>query len=265
MGTTISPENDARTWLRQAAFEIVGRLGAQGAEALIHHARMLREERLDRGSLIERLRVAVPLALVPPLRRLGVTGRGPEHVWALPFEHVLAATDRCVDLYVPGHAGVDYTIERTQRSRLQVLGDGEPFGVRSLYEWTARHKLQPWLVDGAAWSASVQRAQRAATAIDLDAAANRLQRRTVVWAHTQTVPSGPRDGAPGLELIFDDGQALIVPVSQLGDGAGLVGGHVDATNRAGLVFASRAREKVVLAVSHRAALVHQPSPLPTTG
>jgi hypothetical protein len=262
-GATVSPAEDVRAWLRQMAYEVIGRLSARDADGLIDHARTLREEHLDRGTLLDRLRVAVPLALVPALRQLGVTGAGPDHVWALPFDHVLAAASRCIDLYVPGRSGVDYPVERTQRPRGLPLERAEAFGVRSLDEWLARHELRPWIVESPAWSAGVTRAQHAAAAIDLDAAANRLDSRTVVWAHPRCVRGGPRDGAPGLELIFEDAQVLVAPLSKPTDGAALIGARIACADQSALVFVTRARTMMALGVTHSYGLVHQPSPVST--
>jgi hypothetical protein len=263
-GGTVSPAEDASAWLRQTAYEVIGRLSARDADGLIDHARTLREEHLSRGTLLDRLRVAVPLALVPALRQLGVTGAGPKHVWALPFDHVLAAANRCVDLYVPGRSGVDYPVERTRRLSGQMPGRTEEFGVRSLDEWVVRHGLRPWIVESPLWAANVMRAQDAATTVDLDVAAQRLEDRIVVWAHPRCVRGGPRDGAPGLELIFDDAQVLVAPLSKPTDGAALIGGRIACAAQTALVFTTRTCATVALAVSHPQGLVHQPSPVPAT-
>jgi hypothetical protein len=259
--------DSARPWLRDTAFKVARQLGAFDCQDLLSYARDLeRHQPLGRCGIVDRLQVALPLSLVRPLRLLAVTGSGPRRVSKLPFDKVLAAANACADLYIPGEAGVDYPVEQGhRRSSLGPPALSSRFGVRTLREWREQHGMRPWLVDVAVWNRAVDVARSTVSVVGIDEVAAQLLGRLVESAEPRPVAGGPRDGSPGMELIFDNGQAVQIPASNEEDGAALVGGRMMPMTVRGkrpvLVFAAHNRRPVILPVADSGALALQPSPI----
>jgi len=126
---------------------------------------------------------ALATALLRSIRRLNVTGHGPDCVVELSFAEVSVAVRLCEDLRCQGDPGCG----------------------RDLRRWRSHNGLDSWAADAVPWARRLRQARAAAALIPGDAAFDQCRGRIVAGARACEFPLGAFDGAPGIELIFDDG------------------------------------------------------------
>jgi hypothetical protein len=232
---------DADVELRNTAVCVVHALIGCGAAALLGRARdAQRDVRIAHGPGRERVALAMPLALLRPLRLLNVTRAGPTYVAELPFPHAeaaMAAAVRFGDDTVP------------------------------LRDWTQHEALGGWVIDEAAWARRLARVREAAVATGCNDAFEVCGGRVVVASRAREMPTGPLDGADALELILDDGSALVLARGEE-EPAPVLGGRLVAA-RTGpvtrLVFETPRCGRVNLALLSCDGVVLQHSPVAGAG
>ncbi|HMJ02515.1 MAG TPA: hypothetical protein VK506_06215 [Conexibacter sp.] len=179
------------------------------------------------------------LVLLRQMRLLGVTGAGVRFVGELPFPHVENALDVCAQL------------------------DSDP-SARSLRAWTARQRLGPWTTGADAWRRRLDEVHARLRAVTPEEGFTLCQGRVVVSARSRQLPTGPLDGAKGLELIFDDGSAVVAPVEVNDPPAFLLGSRLALLHlceRPEWWFISPSSSRVPVLLSDAVGVVVQSSPL----
>ncbi len=243
MAALASPPVAREAWVRDTALRLVGGLAACDERVLLARARDdRRDPRCLHGPLSARLPLAVTLALLRPLRLLGVTGSGVRFVGELPFAQIDTAVAACVDL----------------------AREGDVNGARSVRAWVARQRLGPWTTHESTWCQRLDRARGQVRAIAAEVAFAACRGRTVVAARPAQLPTGPLDGADGMELIFENGMVVVAAVGATGAHAFLLGAqpalrqlHAQPT----WLFRTPSGSCVPLELAGPHGVVVQPSPL----
>lgn len=223
--------------LREAAVRVAHALGPCDEATLLARARdAQRDARVEQVRARDRVALGMPLALLRPLRLLGVTGCGPKYVAEVPFPHVDAAIAACVRL-------------------------GEAGGL--MRGWIEREALGGWGIDAPAWRRRLRLARDNRGALGSAHAFAVCQGRIVVATRACEMPAGPLDGADATELIFDDGSTAVLALDGAPAGA-LLGAQLAASHigrNARWRFATPRRGQVSIALVSADGVVVQPSPL----
>jgi hypothetical protein len=224
--------------LRETALRVAQALGGHDEIALVAKARASqRDVRLVHASAPERATLSLPIALLRPLRLLGVTGVGPRYVAELPFPQVEVAIAASI---------------RFGGSRA------------SLDDWMHDEELRGWTSDATPWARRVERVRATAGSSGWSETFAACDGRVVMSFRECEMPAGPFDGAEAVELIFDDGTAVALPVAGADPvpvlGAQLIA-HGDGRT-ARWIFQTPASGQVFVSLLGRDGVVLQNSPLP---
>jgi len=201
-----------------------------------------RDQDILRGPVSERLPLAMALALLRPLRLLGLTGAGPRCVGELPFGYVHRAIKAALDLAE------------------NVGSDAAP----SLPDWLARQGLEGWVIDAAAWRRRLSRVRRGATSLPPAPAFELCVGRVVAASRMRELDRGPLDGAVAIELILEDATVLLAPTSTRTDPLDLLGTRASAlgvSNEPTWHFEDCHDVRTTLALIRGAEVVVQASPV----
>lgn len=150
------------------------------------HALLARMARAQDG--IDPLPAALAMALLRSIRTLCVTGTGPECVAELSFLEVERARRFCADC-VPT-SGLD---ART-----------------TLRTWKTCHDMDTWGADAVPWARRLRHAQINARLVSSAQALEHCRGHAVTSARRREFPLGPLEGAAAIELIFDEGSAVVL-------------------------------------------------------
>jgi hypothetical protein len=229
-----APPNQEPSWPAEA-LNVVAALGPNDERSLLTKANIQHgHDGANRGL------ITISVALLRSLRLLGVGAVGPACVGELPFAEVDRAV-RCVCELAP-------------------VGDAIDDGV--LRDWRIRHRFDVWGADPVPWERRVRNARAAMHAHGAEDAFARCRGLRVSGARPREMPQGPMEGAPALELIFDDGSLAVVVVRNEMLPGSLLGSRVTASG-GGAHWSLEAPRRTArrLELSGQAGVVLQPSPL----
>jgi hypothetical protein len=225
--SSASPQRTSSLLLAYAAFD--------------EHALLARAGRVQDGA--DPLPAALATALLRSIRTLRVTGTGPACVAELSFLEVERALRSCADC-VPV-LGLDASV--------------------ALRRWKAHHHMEAWSADAVPWARRLRRAQTNVQLVSGEQALGQCRGRTVTGARRREFPHGALEGAPAIELIFDEGSAAIIASDDHAAPGTLLGSSPQRYSEPGSGFTwhfAHPRPPVRrLAATAGSAVLLQPSPL----
>ena len=219
--------------LREVASRVVRALSACDEASLVARARHAqREPGLARSPANNRIALAMPAALLRPLRLLKVTGVGPTYVAELPFPHVDAAVTAAAD-----------------------------FGARTvpMHVWLDAHGLGDWIIDPRPWKRRVAAARDNARVCGGFEAFRVCQGLAIVASRQRQIRAGRLDGADAIELILEDGSAAMLATAG-NQPTPLLGGWLVAAHGKRWIFDTPRCGRLAVTLAHPDSVLRQPSP-----